>query len=539
MELAIPLVAFGFLFVISNQKKESFTLQTDLNYPTTAPVTSENNVNYYAMPNQATDKYFGKLGGEQAFVVDNMVPDFGKQKDIGNYYKFRSDQDSHLDSKAGTGSLHISKSETAPLFRPEDNIHYANGAPNHSDFYQSRVNPSLKMSNVKPFQEQKVAPGLNKGYTSSGSGGFNSGMEARNLWVDKTVNELRVDTNPKTSYGLSGHEGPAESLVQNMGLEGTVEKYRPDTFFINTPDRYLTTTGLEKGLTLRSIQPDPTVHRATTTKSYSGVAGKGTEADKPMQRGVYQEDTRTQLGAVQFTPALGMEQNNLNVVQSNYTVLNNNRSQGETTTFGNAGGLVNAIAAPILDMLRPSRKENALGTGRLSGNPGGEIPRAPVINKTQLGATIRDTTPFSPFDLGQRPCDPSKGDYKVAEYQPVSNHRDTTNVNYIGNSSCVNPYATSYESAYNCTISSNRVHDGVTNQGTSSTFNPHINQQNNNLKTHVQYNGHPNGVISPPSTTIIGSLNMPQTYEPADRMSPDLLQAFKNNPFTHSLNSCA
>ena len=559
MELAIPLIAFGGLYLISNRKKEAFTvLQTDLNYPKDAPVTSENNLNYYAMPNQATDKYFGQLGGTttleeqtmvdmanrtvniQDFVVNNMVPVFGKQKDIGNEYKFRSPTDSTLDNMVGSGSLQISKSETAPLFRPEDNIQYANGAPNQSDFYQSRVNPSLKMSNVKPFQEQYVAPGLNQGYTSNGSGGFNSGMEARNLWVDKPVNELRVETNPKTTYGLVGHEGPAESLVQNLGIEGKVEKYRPDAFFINTPDRYLTTTGIEKGETLRAIQPDPTIHRATTSKGYSGVAGKGTVAEKQMQRGVYREDHRIQLGAEHVTPALGIvEQNNLNVVQSNYKLLNNNRSQCETTSFGNAGGLVNAIAAPILDMLRPSRKENVIGTGRLSGNPGGEIPRAPVVNKSQLGATIRDTTCFSPFALGQRPYDPSEGAYKVTEYQPVSNHRDTTNVNYTGNSSCVNPYTTSYDSAYNCTISSNRVHDGVTNHGRSETFNPNINQQNNNLKTHVQYNGNPNGVISTPSTTIIGSVNMPQTYQPMDRMNPDLLQAFKNNPFTHSLNSVA
>lgn len=557
MEFAIALIGLGGLYVISNQKKkESFTLQSDPNYPKDVPVTGDNNVNYYALPNQTTDKYYGQLGGttleEQTmvdmanrtvhardFVVSNMVPEFGKQKNIGNDYMFMSPTDSSLDHMAGSGSLHISKSESAPLFKPEDNIQHANGAPNQSDFYQSRVNPSLKMSNVKPFQEQNVAPGLNQGYTSNGSGGFNSGTEARHLWVDKKVNELRVETNPKITYGLLGHEGPAESLVQNMGIAGKVEKYRPDTFYINTPDRYLTTTGLEKGETLRSIQPDPTIHRATTSQSYSGVAGKGTVAEKQMQRGVYREDNRTQLGAEHITPALGVEQNNLNVVQSNYKLLNNNRSQCEPTKFGNAGGLVNAIAAPILDMIRPSRKENAIGTGRLSGNPGGEVPRAPVMNKTQLDATIRDTTSFSPFALGQRPYDPSEGAYKVSEYQPVSNHRDTTNVNYIGNSSCVNPYTTSYDSAYNCTISSNRVHDGVTNHGRSETFNPTINQQNNNMKTHVQYNGHPNGVISTPSTTIIGSLNMPQTYQPMDRINPDLLQAFKDNPYTQPLHSVA
>ena len=41
-----------------------------------------------------------------------------------------------------------------------DNQQYAYGAPNANDFYQSRVNPSSKMANVKPFQEEMVGPGL-------------------------------------------------------------------------------------------------------------------------------------------------------------------------------------------------------------------------------------------------------------------------------------------------------------------------------------------------------------------------------------------
>jgi hypothetical protein len=44
----------------------------------------------------------------------------------------------------------------------------------------------MKMANVKPWEEQRVGPGLNKGFTNDGSAGFNSGMEARDLWTDKT-----------------------------------------------------------------------------------------------------------------------------------------------------------------------------------------------------------------------------------------------------------------------------------------------------------------------------------------------------------------
>jgi hypothetical protein len=102
-----------------------------------------------------------------------------------------------LDNMNGVGSQTIQKIEQAPLFKPEKDVNWAHGMPNWSDFYQSRVNPGMNNANVKPFETQNVGPGLGKGYTTKGSGGYNSGMEDRNAWLPKTVDELRVDTNPK------------------------------------------------------------------------------------------------------------------------------------------------------------------------------------------------------------------------------------------------------------------------------------------------------------------------------------------------------
>ena len=99
---------------------------------------------------------------------------------------------------------------------------------------------------VKPFESIRVGPGLDKGYTADGSHGFNAGMESRDKWLPKTVDELRIATNPKQEYDLNGLQGPAQSQIKNVGIEGKMEKYRPDTFFINTQDRWLTTTGAEK-----------------------------------------------------------------------------------------------------------------------------------------------------------------------------------------------------------------------------------------------------------------------------------------------------
>jgi hypothetical protein len=79
-------------------------------------------------------------------------------------------------------------------------MNWATGMPVETDFIQSRINPSLRYNMEKPCENVHVAPGLNKGYTTEGSNGYNSGMKARSIWKPKTVDELRVDTDPKVSY---------------------------------------------------------------------------------------------------------------------------------------------------------------------------------------------------------------------------------------------------------------------------------------------------------------------------------------------------
>ena len=201
MELAIPLVALGSLYIISNQKKEPKpanegfrslpnTDVPDKNYPypisnvvPETDVTSKlSTVNKYDGTSAYTDKYFNPYSKDSKNIVDdknsykslngdvvdsghfkhnNMVPFFGG--------KIRSKIDpnsneSIMDNYLGSGSQSIEKSEQAPLFAPNANYQMANGAPNMNDFYQSRVNPSMRMANVKPFEEVKVGPGLGLGY---------------------------------------------------------------------------------------------------------------------------------------------------------------------------------------------------------------------------------------------------------------------------------------------------------------------------------------------------------------------------------------
>ena len=527
MELAIPVVAFGWLYLISNQpaKKEPFVQRA-----------VQHSEKHFKPKVPASAAYFTDMAGRRVASDEltsiNMTPFFGKVKAIGPELRTQAEQT--LDTKTGAGSLNMVKKESAPLFNPEDNIQWSNGAPNQSEFYQSRVNPSTRVHNVKPFQEAQVGPALNQGYGVEGSGGFNSGMEARDKWLDKTVNELRVVTNPKESFRLDGHMGAAQTLVKNLGFEGKMEKHLPDKFFVNTPDRYFTTVGAEVAPTHRPIQMNPEVQRVHT--AYTGTAGNGGVESMP-QKGLVRLDHRQQLKAPGLLPAGSSvpKNNNFGVAQG-YTAYGNNRGTA-TEHMGAVQGLINAITAPVTDLLRPSRKEDTLGTRQ--GNPGTTVPTSNLLPTNGLYATTKEVTTFSPYDRGLRPHLTASDGYQTANILQSETQRSTTSVPYIGASSGMLPKPVSYDADYNATTASNRANEGRTAIGNSNTFLGHINQTTSNTKQHNPYIGAPTAMFSAPPTAQLNETRAPQAYAFPDRNTPDILDAFKQNPYTQSLHSVA
>ena len=269
MEVVVPLFALSSLYLINNQNKkkdetEEFSNQKalpntnvpDSNYsnedPTETDTTASLSVNnrYDNGGGVYTDKYFNqqksstndettymsldgsKVSGDY-FQHNNMVPFFGGHLKTSSQREQANE--SILDNATGAGSQFIKKQEQSPLFSPGENLQWANGTPNQSDFIKSRINPSMKIANESPFTSERVAPGLGLGYTTEGSGGFNSGMEQRDLWKPKTADELRVANNPKAGGNMVyGYEGPANSHIKNIATReqmGIMEKHRPERAF--------------------------------------------------------------------------------------------------------------------------------------------------------------------------------------------------------------------------------------------------------------------------------------------------------------------
>jgi hypothetical protein len=218
-------------------------------------------------------------------------------------------------------------------------------------------------------------------------------------------------------------------------------------------------------------------------------------------------------------------------------------NQPETLRSG-FGGAIGAAIAPLMDILKPSRKEETVNSCRVYGEASSNVSKSYVINNNDItNTTVKETTLYSPnFYINNQ-----KESIYVNNYLPTElTQRDTTNCETIGNVGGLSTqngpmvYSAAYNQ-HNNDIKSQTI-DNRPNQGGTQVFNQSMNvsiarqdsdRYNNRLFT-------PSSVIKqPPTKENYGSIKTPQSYDQnkigCDRIQGDLLQAFKNNPYTHSL----
>lgn len=598
MELAlIPLVALGSLYVMNNQNKPKENFRnantnelpnTDIpnkNYPDEYPLvvpelekTSKlSTVNQYNSQGAFTDKYFNpatnnqyvsdtttasnapvqnsfySLTGQKVdssyYTHNNMVPYFGGS--IRSRHVNDNSNESVLDNMMGAGSQTIIKKEQAPLFTPSENYQWAHGAPNQTDFMQSRVNVGMRMANVKPFAEERVGPGLGLGYTTDGANGFNSGMTVRDQWLPKTADQMRVDNKQKaTGLMQFGHEGPAYSHVQNLGSIGILEKNRPDTYFDMGPERYLTTTGVGKGQTLHAVPIERAVTRPETAVEYAGGAGYSNSA--AYVPGEYMPSQNIELGAVPLAAASAVGRNwahDADYGIKSTKAYNNNRTANNQNGgyFGAIGGAIGAVIAPVMDAIRPSRKENTVGNLRPYQNAKTTVSESYIFNPADRpGTTIRETTENSKFHLNVN-AGQNGGAYQVSEQQAIQNARQTTGNFYysgIAAAGADRRGARTYDAEYrqrNNDVKSSTI-NGRLVPGNMALMNGNINMRQVDRDSSLINNRAvaPTMPYQTPDVANMGTLaghpssSLYQNIQ-LDRNTPDILSALSSNPFALSV----
>lgn len=593
MELAIPFIALSGLYIINRQQEKQEGLKRKIitenfsneqlpnvspispNYPKLNTSNSnnpplENNLNYYDTPNPATDTYLNQalyekkenmgvkvgmdikdvysLTGDymksSEFKHNNMVPFYGG-KIKGKIYNEATE--SILDNMVGAGSQIIRKVEQAPLFEPKSDMQYPYGTPGMTEFFASRQVPSNVNNNVKPFESIHVGPGLNKGFDSKGSGGFNSGMEQRELWIPKTVDELRVDTNPKMTYILDGLGGPANSFIKNTGIEGFVEKYKPDTFYVNSQDRLFTTTGIGHAGQLLPVQTVYQNNRSNPTP-YEGIPISNTKSSYHI--GEYETARRPELDKndVNIPSLQGMgplhDLDRLNAMN----IEHNNRSRcNQPARIGNSfSSSIRAAIVPFMDVLKPTRKENISGV-TVYGNTNSLTSGTYTINPYDVPKTTnKETVLFSSsgFVGNQR----SDAVNSLTEYQQIQNQRDTASQN--GGFGPIGGGGTRmgsqvYDSVYKQTNNDKKEYvDNYKTSGNLPLFTGSINASYSKDGRSTEYLGAPVSMVPiNASTETIGQLNHTLPHGSSDievqRINPDILKAFRDNPYTFSLTNSA
>ncbi len=365
--------------------------------------------------------YYSSLAGVEfgasEFTHNNMTPFFRgsvKQSLDENANK------SVLDNYTGVGYLHQTKKEQRPLFsNMRKNMGNVNGLESHTQDFHDRiasVKPKLR-NNELPFEQVRVGPGLDDGYTALPSGGFNQ-EKARDAALPPTVDELRVASNPKVSY--EGRMIDGKAIVTNRGITGVVKHYRPDRFAINEGGKY--NGGARADYSKPTVRSDVEVslkheNREDTTVDYYGNAAPA-EMKETYHKGIYRDPHTQQLADFGVRNAyagdrwVASDKDVGDYGRSGITILPNERSfTGQRTHVSNVTTAVKAMIAPIQDIFRTTRKENFIGNLRGAGNARG--PDGSYIrNEDVARVTVREELDSVDYNRNMRPAE-AGGSYVI------------------------------------------------------------------------------------------------------------------------------
>ena len=486
------------------------------------PITPKFNKSGADAPKKPIQSLTGETISPENFKHNNMQPFYrGDVKQ--NVEPFASS--SYLENSTGRGERFKHKQEVEAFFAPtQENIY---GMKNNDEFYRGRVVDSRNRNNTFPIAQQTVGPGLNKGFTTKGSGGFQQN-DTLLYAKPKTVDELRPLSRQKESYKLP-FQGPQGSIVQNRGLEGEMFKNRPDTYYEQTKDQWINTTA-------------------------PAVPGQGEAFDYG---------------------------------KSSVLVYDNERDiTQQRTVLNNVTSMVKSVVAPFFDILKRSTKEYLVDSARTYGNMSAQIPEKPtlydpvnhIMKTTIKETTVHDTTLLNPKgnDKGWVEGDDEakttvrettenfdtvrnvgSHTYKTVVIDPdmvaKTTHRQTMTDNnnqqgYAGNGNQY--YPRSYDAEYNAEIDGTREMLNIKSGNTPNAKGANVGIDSNDVdlqskkldSDRVNNGGDNISKIYQPTTTkeeqgvITKEPLKPCKDAVEDRLDPGLLSVLKENPYNHAIN---
>ena len=353
------------------------------------------------------------------FTHNNQVPFFG-----GNVRQNLDEFSTRgiFENFTGTQDNYQKKQEQSLLFEPQKNMSNVYGTGSLDGFMIDRYYVSNIRSNETPIEKVYVGPGLNQGYTNEPSGGFQQ-PDAQDYSMPKTTDEIRVKTNPKVSYYGRIVSG---SKIAKPGKIGTVYKNKPDTFYVQEPDRYLTTTGAVIAPEQRPCIVTKYTNRKTTelkTRTGSAAPIHGTVAQvrskyKISNKVTYKDDGPRNVNGTGtwsiIKNMLGLDKDTPNDygkqsirIRDNKRVLNNENDKGNNVM--NFKSSIQKGVARNDQKLKNTKKINIVKNNRINGNYQG-IKKSKIYDPNDVPkSTIKETNIHNNHSGMMSTSMPSKG----------------------------------------------------------------------------------------------------------------------------------
>jgi hypothetical protein len=273
---------------------------------------------------------------------------------------------SKLDKDTGMDKFYVQKREVESIFKPTSQISNINGGKGYNDFLRSRINPSRINNNISPVDKVYVGPGLNKGYTSQGTGGYQQ-SDGLDYARPKTLDELRSKVDQRQTVFKMPFKASAKGTDQR-GVVTPYKKNKPERTYGQTEDNWFKTTG-----TVLKTAERPALALKNPMKQDMHTEYKG---------GAILQDVK---GMAEFD----------DYGKKNVIVYNNERQFTQScTVVNNFSTNVKAMITPVVDAIRLSLKEYMVDATRAGGNPQAQMPNKLAAHDPSdvLRTTVKETT---------------------------------------------------------------------------------------------------------------------------------------------------
>ena len=274
----------------------------------------------------------------------------------------------NFEQKFGYNDYKTRKTEVESFFQPSSDMSYLRGMNNNSDFILDRTEVPKSQNNYNPIQSIRVAPGLNQGYTSSGSGGFH--QADTNLYAKpKDRDELRPITDQRNSIFEIPIQAPMKNAIDKRGVVEPFAKNKPETTYKQTEDNWFKGQSFLKKETNRPVENLKDTSRIGTHLDYYGGLKNQEEYQNP----------------------------NEDYGKNSVIVYNTNKHElsKQEVPVANFSTTLKAFVAPITDALKISLKEFFINPEREFGYLSPQQPdKATTYDPVNhiMKTTIKETT---------------------------------------------------------------------------------------------------------------------------------------------------